>query len=148
MILSAFRSLAPLLLATALGAWPHGAGAQEPGSGGACPAGHPRAEARVKSFFTGSSTKPDRVRFGIPSSLVAEVRLLTDSDGGRVCRRLNEALGPSRYMEADWARGFYRAGEFYFVSFAYAPPSGDIRLGPTPLIVLDRDLNLLEVIAS
>ncbi|HEX2203053.1 MAG TPA: hypothetical protein VHG91_07135 [Longimicrobium sp.] len=99
-----------------------------------------------------------RTQHGLPALGVASFRVLTDAQDASVCTRLTQIVS-SRSSTPDWRTRFdpvyYQAGSFYLAALApkrsddAPPPPGyvRIRLGWTPLFILDANLNVVAAVA-
>lgn len=124
----------------------------------ACPSEVGNARRVVTRLLTDKDYMDARIKHGFPALGVASFRVLTDAHDASVCTRMTQVVA-ARSSSPDWRTHFdpvyYQAGNFYLAALApkpstdAPPPPGyvRIRLGWTPLFILDANLNVVASVA-
>jgi hypothetical protein len=112
-----------------------------------CPAEQRTARRRVDVFLTHADFAEDQQRLGIHGLSPAQARVLNDSTDLAMCRRLVARFGPSD-GHPNWQWTAYEMGSVYLVSWWYVRTDGGIRIGRTPWLIVDEQVNDLLRFAS
>lgn len=132
-----------------------GAGGVTGGLGAQCQPETPRGRELVMALATspGSGSRPP----GVPVVAADQVRLLTNASDAGTCQQLFHVfMGQRRDPETapvGWAWSYYQVGDLYYVVAHRTTPavsqSGGtlrVRLGWSPIIVVDRAYNVLATV--
>ncbi|HEX8362421.1 MAG TPA: hypothetical protein VF613_20040 [Longimicrobium sp.] len=104
-----------------------------------CPADDPRTRAVAERFLTRRSYAAYRDTLVLAESTKTDLRPLVSGVDDAACQRLLEKFGPP--AGPDWIWSGYRLGGYYIIAYRRVLAPGRLRLGWSPLYILDLNFN-------